>query len=253
MGLTHGIESCRVMQEHTTHVSNHHSRAYSHKRLLLQKLVYRYKHAKHYSEKDVQSEAVGLSSKIRRSHTSSWRAMNPSLNPFLYSCIPQVAAEKSFSFHGSSVTQQLIQAVNQKLATIQYARNANRLSFHPDAKTAGHYTCIMNHDCQKYNEEDAVVAILDVMEILGWDFRFQYDVCCPRQRPSIPLAVCHLHHARFTAAAALLVSIYLRASHRPQRFLGLPLHLVNYSFFTRETNTIICDRNVWYWMISVFR
>jgi hypothetical protein len=87
----------------------------------------------------------------------------------------QVAAEKSFSFHGSSVTQQLIQAVNQKLATIQYARNANRLSFHPDAKTAGHYTCIMNHDCQKYNEEDAVVAILDVMEILGWDFRFQYD------------------------------------------------------------------------------
>jgi hypothetical protein len=28
---------------------------------------------------------------------------------------------------------------------------------------------------------------------------------------------------------------------------------VNYSFFTRETNTIICDGNVWYWMISVFR
>lgn len=251
MGLTHGIESCRVMQEHTCEQSS------------LAPVLTKISSKSLYTDTNMPNIILKKTFKVKpsgfqvrfvaRTRRLGARAMNPSLIPFLYSCIPQVAAEKSFSFHGSSVTQQLIQAVNQKLATIQYARNANRLSFHPDAKTAGHYTCIMNHDCQKYNEEDAVVAILDVMEILGWDFRFQYDVCCPRQRPSIPLAVCHLHHARFTAAAALLVSIYLRASHRPQRFLGLPLHLVNYSFFTRETNTIICDRNVWYWMISVFR
>jgi hypothetical protein len=86
----------------------------------------------------------------------------------------QVAAEKSFSFHGSAVTPALIQAVNQKIAAIQYAGNANRAFFKPDNKT-GHYSCAMNHDCQKYNEEDVVVAILDVMEILGWEFRFQYD------------------------------------------------------------------------------
>lgn len=85
----------------------------------------------------------------------------------------QVAAEKSFSFHGSAVTPSLINAINQKLATIQYVGKANRLQFKPD--NAGHYACAMNHDCQKHNEEDAVVAILDVMEILGWTFRFQYD------------------------------------------------------------------------------
>lgn len=85
----------------------------------------------------------------------------------------QVAAEKSFSFHGSAVTPSLIQAVNQKLATVKYAGSANKLVLKPN--TSGHYACEMNHDCQKYNEEDCVVAILDVMEIMGWTFRFQYD------------------------------------------------------------------------------
>jgi len=85
----------------------------------------------------------------------------------------QVAAEKSFSFHGSAVTPTLIQAINQKLATVQYVATANRLVLKPDK--SGHYGCAMNHDCQKYNEEDCVVAVLDVMEIMGWNFKFEYD------------------------------------------------------------------------------
>jgi hypothetical protein len=33
----------------------------------------------------------------------------------------------------------------------------------------------MNHDHQKYHEEDITVAIMDIMEILGYSFKFQYD------------------------------------------------------------------------------
>lgn len=87
----------------------------------------------------------------------------------------QVAAEKSFTFHGAAVTPLMIQAVNQALAnnvlTVQQARP---IQFVFD-RTHRHYRAVMNHDFQKYNEEDAIVAILDVMEILGWTFRFQYD------------------------------------------------------------------------------
>jgi hypothetical protein len=35
-----------------------------------------------------------------------------------------------------------------------------------------HYTAAMNHDFQKNNEEDALVALLDTMEVLGWKFAF---------------------------------------------------------------------------------
>jgi hypothetical protein len=38
-----------------------------------------------------------------------------------------------------------------------------------------HYTADMNHDFQKNNEEDAVVALLDTMQAQEWNFRFQYD------------------------------------------------------------------------------
>ena len=47
------------------------------------------------------------------------------------------------------------------------------MQFKVDA--AGHYEAIMNHNFQKYHEEDAVVVILDAMEEFGWEFRFQYD------------------------------------------------------------------------------
>jgi hypothetical protein len=85
----------------------------------------------------------------------------------------KVAAEKSFSLHGSAVTQQLAANINQKLASIQYTHNSRSVQFAMDR--AGHYYAEMNHDCQKHHEEDVLCAILDTMEILGWTFRFQYD------------------------------------------------------------------------------
>eukprot|EP00978_Attheya_sp_CCMP212_P002307 scaffold4769_cov45-Attheya_sp.AAC.2 len=85
----------------------------------------------------------------------------------------QVATEKSFSFHGSAVTPEIINAINQGLASIQYTPKANRPAF--GRNTQGHYYAEMNHVCQKHHEEDIIVSILDVMEILGWTFKFQYD------------------------------------------------------------------------------
>ncbi|KAL9187618.1 hypothetical protein ACHAXT_005996 [Thalassiosira profunda] len=39
----------------------------------------------------------------------------------------------------------------------------------------GHFHSTMNHNAQKYHEEDFVVVILEAMEELGYYFRFQYD------------------------------------------------------------------------------
>lgn len=85
----------------------------------------------------------------------------------------KVATEKSFSFHGTAVTPQLIQAVNAQVASIRCAGSAQMLVFVGDQQ--GHYAASMNHDFQKYHEEDAVVAVLDVMERFGYTFKFQYD------------------------------------------------------------------------------
>jgi hypothetical protein len=78
----------------------------------------------------------------------------------------QVAHEKSMSFHGSAVTAQMISAVNQKLSSIRHTGKALPLVFKMNQH--GHYAADMNHDFQKYHEEDAVCAVMDVMEILGW-------------------------------------------------------------------------------------
>jgi hypothetical protein len=85
----------------------------------------------------------------------------------------QVAHEKSMSFHGNAVSPQMISAINQKCASIRHVGTARPLVFNMDQH--GHYSAVMNHDYQKYHEEDAICSILDVMEILGWTFRFQYD------------------------------------------------------------------------------
>jgi hypothetical protein len=86
----------------------------------------------------------------------------------------QVSAEKSFSFHGASVTPELIHAVNHCLrSSVQYTSGANVPLFRKNEQ--GHYFVALNHNCQKYHEEDTISAVLDVMEDLGWDFRFQYD------------------------------------------------------------------------------
>ena len=85
----------------------------------------------------------------------------------------QVAHEKSFSFHGGAADQNLVATVNQALASLRYTNGANRVQFGTDR--AGHYFANMNHNCQKYHEEDVICCILDTMEMMGWGFRFQYD------------------------------------------------------------------------------
>lgn len=86
----------------------------------------------------------------------------------------KVAAEKNFSLHGSGVTTTMVNSLNLALQNIRHHGKAAPIAFQPNGNN-GHYTAVMNHDYQKYNEEDAVCAILDTMEILGWSFRFQYD------------------------------------------------------------------------------
>lgn len=67
----------------------------------------------------------------------------------------------------------LIDAVNQRLGIIRLKSGANNLQFKLDEH--GHYSASMNHEYQKHHEEDAVVAILDLMEDKGYNFKFQND------------------------------------------------------------------------------
>jgi hypothetical protein len=82
--------------------------------------------------------------------------------------------EKSYSFHGGSVKRDLIALVNDRLSKLTYTGNASTPVFRWDGEH-GRYITHLNHDCQKYHEEDIIVAILDAMEEMGWTFKFQYD------------------------------------------------------------------------------
>lgn len=92
-----------------------------------------------------------------------------------------VSNEKGLSFHGASVTRLLVDNVNHALGTLRISEGANRPIFrwHP---TNGHYYASMNHSFQKKHEEDAVAEILDVMEAMGWNFKFQYDSAFSSQK-----------------------------------------------------------------------
>ena len=84
----------------------------------------------------------------------------------------QVANEKSFAFIGSIQSSE-IDLINQRLATIRGIGKAGVLRFGMDGE--GHYSAQMNHDAQKYREDDYMVCIFDALEQLGWTFKFQYD------------------------------------------------------------------------------
>jgi hypothetical protein len=84
----------------------------------------------------------------------------------------QVKNEKSFSLHGS-VSATVLQSINNQLRLINFTNKAQPVAFKMD--TVGHYSLQMTHDIQKYHEEDIIVAIFDIMEILGYSFKFQYD------------------------------------------------------------------------------
>jgi len=58
----------------------------------------------------------------------------------------KVAAEKSFSLHGTAVTQQVASALNQALAAVRYANGARLVQF--SVNGSGHFYAQMNHDTQ---------------------------------------------------------------------------------------------------------
>jgi hypothetical protein len=86
----------------------------------------------------------------------------------------QVANEKSFSLHGY-VPKDVVDALNNQLKLIKFSGSKSSVSVTFKMDSYGHYSFPINHDQQKNNEEDIVVAILDCMETLGYNFKFQYD------------------------------------------------------------------------------
>ena len=82
--------------------------------------------------------------------------------------------EISYSFHGVSMEKAMIGFINAKLANLHYQGKSSAPQFKWDGNI-GHFWTLISNDCQKYHEEDIIVAILDVMEELGWTFRFEYD------------------------------------------------------------------------------
>ena len=80
--------------------------------------------------------------------------------------------EKAFSFHGG-ISKAIINEVNRVLVSIRVGAGALTPIFKMDGH--GHYYAKMNHESQKHYEEDFVVAIFDVLEKMGYSFRFQYD------------------------------------------------------------------------------
>jgi hypothetical protein len=68
----------------------------------------------------------------------------------------------------------MVAEINRVLsAGINFSKGSNKPLFRLDAY--GHYYAEMNHLCQKHHEEDVMVAILDVMEKLGYIIAIQYD------------------------------------------------------------------------------
>ena len=82
------------------------------------------------------------------------------------------STEKAFSFHGG-ISQAIIDEINRVMKCIRVGPGCLTPNFKMDEH--GHYYAKMNHESQKHYEEDFVVAIFDIMESMGYAFRFQYD------------------------------------------------------------------------------
>lgn len=82
------------------------------------------------------------------------------------------AHEMAFSLHGS-IDAKTVDRINQRVGAIALSPCCHKLLF--KMNSVGHYYAAMNHNFQKHHEEDAVCAILDTMEQLGFTFQFEYD------------------------------------------------------------------------------
>ena len=89
--------------------------------------------------------------------------------------------EKAFSFHGG-ISKAIINEVNRVLQRIRVGDSHTPI-FQMDAY--GHYFAKMSGPGHMNYEEDFVVAIFDVMEKMGYSFRFQYDTNIQSDRISI--------------------------------------------------------------------
>lgn len=83
------------------------------------------------------------------------------------------ATEKKFSFHGASMTRQLAVLVQNAWNEIKLVKDTKPLQLRQNESAT--WYADMDHNFQKYHEEDAVAAVMDAMAMAGWKFRFQYD------------------------------------------------------------------------------
>ena len=72
------------------------------------------------------------------------------------------------------MTEELARMIQVEWDVIRRHRLAGRLCIHRNMET-GTFFADMDHNFQKYHEEDAVAAVMDVMALAGWKFLYQYD------------------------------------------------------------------------------
>jgi hypothetical protein len=74
---------------------------------------------------------------------------------------------KSLTFHGTSVSRTMKDKINEKLSAMHRVEGANPLQLQWD-EVVGVYRAEMTKYYMQNHEEDAMAAILDSMEQLGW-------------------------------------------------------------------------------------
>ena len=86
--------------------------------------------------------------------------------------IPVCREEEAARIHHNEL--EMISYINEKLSLLNVISGAIPPQFNMDSK--GHFCEPMDYQYYKHHEEDFVVVVLEAMEMLGWYFRFQYDV-----------------------------------------------------------------------------
>ena len=86
-------------------------------------------------------------------------------------------AEARLTFHGTSVTKQLIQHINDAMNTVRtvsstHKNNIGNPNFVWD-KTSCHYCAVLVGDLVQRHSDDFMVEILDVIEAMGWECQFE--------------------------------------------------------------------------------
>jgi len=78
---------------------------------------------------------------------------------------------KSYGLYGKALSPEIVAPINLKLAELQLTNGANRVQFRLDQC---HYHAELNTKFQEHHEMEAVLAIKDMFEELGWLFTIHY-------------------------------------------------------------------------------